>query len=103
MGGLYSLQDILARIAEGRMQSWVEGDSWVITQISVFPRARVLEIVIALGKLDEVLRIHERLIDFAKEIDVGVIQAYGRKGWLPFARERGWKVKARSFVYAKEL
>ena len=33
MGGLNTLHDILEAIAAGRMQSFMEGDSWAITRV----------------------------------------------------------------------
>ena len=90
-------------IAAGKMQSFVEGDSWAITQIAVFPRAKVLEILVALGDLDELRILHDRVLAFAEEIGASVVQAYGRRGWMADAARRGWKVKARSFVYQKEM
>jgi hypothetical protein len=103
MGGLWTVQDILTLIAAGKMQSFVEGDSWVITQIGVYPRAKVLEVVAAVGDLEEVRAIHPRIVDFAADVGAGVIQAYGRKGWLKDALKRGWRVKARSFVFQRNM
>ena len=103
MGGFYTPQDVLVGIAAGKMQSFVEGDSWAITQIAVFPRATVLEILVALGDLDELRILHDRVLAFAEEIGASVVQAYGRRGWMADAARRGWKVKARSFVYQKEM
>ena len=40
IGGLYSVSDILGAIAAGHMQSFTEGDSWAITKVVQFPRAR---------------------------------------------------------------
>ena len=40
-GGLFALPDILERISDGRMQSWVHNNSWAITQISIYPRRRL--------------------------------------------------------------
>jgi hypothetical protein len=102
MGGLYALNDILTAIAEGRMQSFVEGNSWVITQVISFPRAKVLEVFAAVGDLDDLRILHSRIIDFSAEVGVGVIRAYGRKGWLPDAAARGWRVKSRYYVYQKD-
>lgn len=102
MGGFYTLNDILTEIAEGKMQSFVEGNSWVITRIVIYPRAKSLEVFAALGDIEELRVLHDRILDFAAEVGAGVIQAYGRKGWIPDARRRGWRVKARSFVYQKE-
>ena len=103
MGGLFTLNDILTAIAEGRMQSFVEGDSWIITQIVLFPRAKALDVFAAIGDLDDLRILHDRILDFAAEIGAGVIRAYGRKGWLPDAARRGWRVKARYFVYQKDM
>jgi hypothetical protein len=103
MGALYTTQDILNAIAEGKMQSFVEGDSWAITQIGLYPRAKVLEIVAVVGDLEDLRVLHDRLFAFAAEMGVSVIQAHGRKGWLMDAEKRGWKVKARSFVYQKDM
>jgi hypothetical protein len=103
MGGFYTPQDILSAIAVGKMQSFVEGESWAITQIAVFPRAKVLEILVALGDLDELRILHDRVLAYAEEIGASVVQAYGRRGWNPDAARRGWQVKARSFLYQKDM
>lgn len=104
MGGTRTVQDILSAIAAGKMQSFIDGDSWVITQVVDFPRARVLEIVAAIGDRAECLRIHdERLLQYARDNDIGLLQAYGRRGWLGDARERGWKVKTVSYLFQREL
>lgn len=103
MGGLYSLNDILTAIAEGRMQSFVEGNSWVVTQVVDFPRAKALEVFAAIGDLDDLRVLHDRIVAYAAEVGAGVIQAHGRKGWLPDAARRGWRLKARYYIYQKDL
>jgi hypothetical protein len=103
MGGLYSVADILDMIASGKMQSFVEGNSWAITQIVVFPRAKVLEIFAVVGDIDDLRILHDRLITYAFEIGANIITAYGRKGWLADAKRRDWRVKARSFVYQRNV
>jgi hypothetical protein len=103
MGGLWTVSDILTAIAEGRMQSFTEGDSWAITQIAVFPRAVVLEILIALGDLDQCRILHDRILQYARDHDIGLVQAYGRRGWLNHPLTSGWKIRTRSFLYQREL
>lgn len=103
MGGLYLAQDILTAVRAGKMQMFAEGDSIAITQIAVFPRGKALEVIAVVGDINELRILHDRLLIFAAEIGASVIQAFGRKGWLPDAERRGWKVKARSFVYQREL
>ena len=103
MGGLYTVQDVLTAIATGKFQSFVEGDSWAITHIGVYPRAKVLEIIAVVGSLAELRVLHDQVLNFANLMDCSVIQAFGRKGWLADAEQRGWKVKARSFVYQRDM
>jgi hypothetical protein len=103
MGNLYTVNDILTEVAANKMQSWVEGESVAITRIALYPRAKVVEVLAVVGKLDEARRLHDRILVFAAEIGAGVIQAYGRSGWMPDAHRRGWKVIAENYVYQKDM
>jgi hypothetical protein len=103
MGNLYSVQDILTEIAANKMQSFVEGESVAITRIALYPCAKVVEVLAVVGNLDEARRLHDRILIFAAEIGAGVIQAYGRSGWMPDAQRRGWKVIAENYVYQREM
>ena len=85
------------------MQSFMEGDSWAVTKIVNFPRARMLEIMVALGELEACRRLHDRILDSARENDIGLVQAYGRRGWNADAKSHGWKVRTTSYLYQKEL
>ena len=102
-GGLFALSDILERISNGTMQSWVEGNSWAVTQISVYPRRRMLEIVAAVGDLGDCRILHGRILKFANEMNVDLVAAYGRRGWARDADRNGWKVRTISYLYHKEL
>jgi hypothetical protein len=103
MGGLYRTSDILALVRDGKLQMFAEGDSIAITRIGIFPRGKVLEILAVVGDINELRVLHDRLLIFAAEVGATVIQAFGRKGWMADARRRGWKIKARSFVYQREV
>lgn len=102
-GGLYALSDILESISDGTMQSWVEGNSWAVTQISVYPRRRLLEIVAAVGDLHDCRILHGRILKFANEVKVDLVAAYGRKGWARDADRHGWRLKTESYLYHKEM
>jgi hypothetical protein len=103
MGGLWTVQDILSAIAEGRMQSFVEGETWAITQIACFPRAKLLEILVVVGVLDDCQKLLDRIFQYANDHDIGLIQAYGRRGWLDHPLTAGWKIRTKSFLYQREL
>lgn len=90
-GGFYSFDDILERVMDGRMQSFAHKDSWVVTQISVYPRKRVLDIVLAFGEIDDLELIHSDVIGFARRLGIPMIAAMmGRDGWTPYAKNNGW-------------
>jgi hypothetical protein len=103
MGGLYRASDILTQVREGKLQMFAEGDSIAVTRIGVFPRGKALEVIAVIGDINELRVLHDRLLIFAAEVGATVILAFGRKGFMPDAKRRGWKVKARSFVYQREV
>ena len=103
MGGLYVLNDILTEIAQGRMQSFVEDESWALTRVAQYPRAKVVEVLAVVGRLDKARVLHDRILVFAAEIGAGIVMAYGRSGWMPDAEKRGWKIKTKNYVYQKEM
>ena len=102
-GGLWTLSDILERVADGRMQSFVRNNSWIVTQISVFPRRRLLDIIAAVGDLHDCRILHGQILAFANEMNVDLVAAYGRRGWARDADRNGWKVKTISYLYHKDL
>jgi hypothetical protein len=103
MGGLYNARDILNAVEASKMQMFAEGDSIAITQIGIYPRAKVLEILGVIGNLEDLRTLHDRLLIFAAETGCSAIQAYGRKGFFADAERRGWRIKARAYVYRKDM
>jgi hypothetical protein len=103
LGGLYTVDDLLTRIGDGRMQSHVVGNSWAITEINVFPRARQLHVIAVVGDLADTPALNGKVLDFAREIGVGVVTTQGRRGWMATGHALGWKLKAKSFLWMKEL
>lgn len=101
-GGFYTFEDILERVTDGRMQSFAHNDSWVVTQICVFPRKTVLDVVFAVGDSADLEIIHSDVIGFARRLDIPMIMAaMGRDGWDPYAKRNGWSRVAS--VYFKEI
>jgi hypothetical protein len=103
MGGLYTLNDILTAIGEGKMQSFVENNSWALTQVNQYPRARTLQIVAMVGDLVDVDPLHAKILAYANENNAGLISAYGRLGWMSEAARLGWRLKAKSYLYHREM
>jgi hypothetical protein len=103
MGGLYRLDDILTAVHENRLQSFARANSWALTQIIQFPRARVLQIIAIVGDINDIDALQAQILDYANQNGCGLISAYGRRGWIEHAQKRGWRVKARSYLYHKDV
>ena len=105
MGGLYTLNDILTAIAEDRMQGFVVNNSWAITEVNAYPRARVLKLVAYVGDLADVDALHAKLLDYADENNCGLLSTYGRMGWLREGswRHLGWRLKTKSYLYQRDM
>ena len=103
MGSVYTLGDILERLADGRMQSFARGNSMLVTQINVYPRAKALDFLAAVGDLEDWRPIHDEAMSFAERHDISLIRAYGRRGWMPHIRDHGWRPLTTNVVYVKEL
>ena len=105
MGSLYLASDILSAIAEGRMQSHVVNNSWGITEVQDFPRARQLQLIAMVGDLADLDPLHAKIIGYANEVNAGLVSTYGRLGWLregSFSR-LGWRLKSKSHLYQREM
>ena len=90
-GNTHDPQDIAALVQEGKMQAWVNGDSLVITEVMHYPRVSVVNIVLAVGKLSEVMSLQPVIEDFARAQKCVALRMEGRKGWERVLPHHGWK------------
>ena len=102
-GGLYELSDILERIADGRMQAHVSRETIAVTEISVYPRRRILTIILLAGDLSDGENLHEQVFAFARKVECDAIVAQGRYGWARLAKSHGWKTVSKNMVFRKEV
>lgn len=100
-GGFYKFQDIIDAVNSGMMQSFVLNDSWIVTQVCVFPQKRAVDIVLAVGNAKELESLHSDVEKFALSHGATLLLATGRHGWKNMARNHGWRSIAA--VYVKDL
>jgi hypothetical protein len=103
-GDLYTFEDIMMLIEQSKMQSFTQGDTWIITQVDEFPRKKVLAISFVVGYAGDLFAALPMLYKFARQIGATRITGFGRDGWGKFADlvpEEGWEKVG--MVYAKEL
>jgi hypothetical protein len=90
---LYDLEDLHTKCLSGDMQLWVAYDKGllaaVVTQITVYPNARVLELQFCGGtRMNEWLSsMMSTLEAFAREQQCDRVYVVGRKGWMRALRE----------------
>ena len=90
-GNTYSPDDIMDACSEGRMQAWMQGDSLVVTELLTFPRAKAVNIVIAVGLLDDVMSLQPEIEAFGRAHGCKVMRMEGRKGWARVLPRHGWR------------
>jgi len=96
-GDLYSFEDILECIAAGKMQSFALMDSWAVTQICEFPKRRVLDIVFVVGDIPTLELLESDIIGFARQQNISLLSANGRKGFIREAFD-GWTMVSATFI-----
>jgi hypothetical protein len=103
MGGVYLVDDLLTAIGEDRMQGFVRNNSWAVTQVVNFPRARQLNLIAMVGDLQDVDDLHARILEYAYDNSIGLMSTYGRRGWLKIGAKHGWRLKTRNYLWLREL
>lgn len=94
--------DVAEAVREGRMQSWVNGDSCVITEVLEYPRANALNVFLAVGNLDEVLDLIPMMAEFGRAQGCTKMRMQGRKGWARVLPDLGWH-EQKQVIYERAL
>ena len=97
-GDTHTVDDLFSEIASGHKQSFAYGSTWAITQVLDFPRKRVLELFMVVGKGDELSLLEGEIIKYAESIGADFIKTQGRVGWRRRAKEMGWTQTHSTFI-----
>jgi hypothetical protein len=81
------------------------GGVYLLDDILDLPRARQLQLIAMVGDLSDVDALHAKILEYADEVHAGLLSTHGRLGWLREGsfRQLGWRLKAKSQLYMKEL
>lgn len=90
-GGTHTYEDVVEMIIQGRMQLWPAENSCIVTEITVYPRKKVLHVFLGGGELNEILGMHESVVQWAKDHGCSSLTMTGRKGWVKALQHDGWK------------
>jgi hypothetical protein len=97
-GDTHTIEDIQQAIERGDMQCFVHGDSFVLTEIAVTPRAKYLNVFLAVGNLS-LMALQEDILKFAEESGCQWMQTLGRHGWKTILPHFGWQATHTLFIH----
>jgi hypothetical protein len=97
-GNTHTIDDISHAVARGDMQCFVHGDSFVITEVATTPRAKYLNVFLAVGDIS-LMALNQELIEFAERNGCKWMQTIGRHGWKAVLPEYGWKPTHTLFIH----
>ena len=99
--GTHNIRDIWDGIVTGNFQLWPGEKSAVVTEIQIYPQAKVMHIFLAGGDLEELLEMEKSVRAFAETIGCNSMSISGRRGWVKIFERDGWEEVCTSIV--KEL
>jgi hypothetical protein len=98
----YTFDDVMQMIGDGRYQTHLFGQTWVLTSIHEFPQRKSVHIDLVIGHLVDAIQAEPEICDWARSIGANMITGSGRPGWDPLRdRVKGWRFKG--YHYSKEL
>lgn len=97
----HSIEDVRESIINGQMQYWPGENSFIITEVAIYPQYYNLHGFLAGGKTDEIKQIMPILEKKAKSVGCKYTTLTGRKGWQREFKDVGYNPTF--FTLDKEL
>jgi hypothetical protein len=101
-GNLLTAEGILQAVEEGRMQSWTKNETLGVTELVDHQGGRVLNVVLAVGRLEDVVALKPDIIEFGRQHGAKRIRLEGRRGWDAVLPALGF-TKVPNVIYEMEL
>lgn len=87
---LYEIEDLAVEIKAGRMQLFECDAGICITNVLVFPRKKVLNVIAVVGEMSVIPTLQDQVIAFGKAQDCDFFFTEGRAGWKKVLPKFGW-------------
>ena len=96
--GTHDFIDVAEGLYRGTMQLWPAEKGCIVTEIVVYPKKKALNVFLGGGELDQILDMHENVIEWAKrkgcECLMMTVALAGKKP----LEKHGWKTLHSSYV-----
>lgn len=90
-GGMHLYEDIVIGVLTGYYQIWYARAALTIGHEIVYPRKKHYNIFIAVGDLEELKKLEELVISYAKCRNYASLVTTCRKGWIKIGESRNWE------------
>ena len=97
-GGTHDFIDVVEGLYKGTMQLWPAEKGCIVTEIVVYPRKKMLNVFLGGGDLEQILDMHENVIEWAKAQKCEALTMTGRFGWKKPLAKHGWKTLHSSYI-----
>lgn len=101
-GHTHTADDIRQAVEEGRMQSWVNNDSLVITEVLSHPQGREMNVVLVVGDFNDIMEMQPKIDAFAREYGCSSMRTTGRHGLIKLLPTYGWK-PSKKIIFERAL
>lgn len=90
-GSTHSVDDVVERITSGKAVLFTEDDALILAEVRDYPEKRVLNIWMAVGELQDVLDLADKVMEWGRACGCTLAMFTGRQGWQRALRDRGWE------------
>jgi len=97
--GTQNIEDVEARLEDGRFSLWSSKDSAVVVEITELNNKTYINIALGGGDLEQIKELVSRIEEKAKLLNYDGVMIIGRRGWGKVLPE----YKEKATVYIKEI
>ena len=91
--GTHTFADIVRGVLNGDFHLWHGDNGCAVTEITVYPRKKVLHVFLAGGDMQQILDFEESAVVWGQSYGCTAMTIAGRPGWKRILGKRGWDEK----------
>jgi hypothetical protein len=100
--GTHEYEDIVSMVLSGRLNFFPLNQSFFITEVQEYPRAKHYHLFLAGGNKHEIIAYFPELRRIARELGCSKLTMSGRPGWTRTLTDHGWKNASYSMTTSTE-
>jgi hypothetical protein len=101
--GTHTFDDLCIMVMQGRVRLWSLENSFIVTELVVYPQEKHMHVWLAGGDLDEIKAMQGVVLEVAKLEGCSKMTLSGRRGWIKAIADIGWKEAHTSMYYQIEV